>query len=237
MVIPTAPLNESIVNGQYRQHSQNSCSRLLPQGLNPNPQVNTCLHAVTTTTSFRASLSELNVTVNVLFSASTRSTSQLEGRGAEVTWRVSDWSTSVGCWDCLHVHLLDPDRLSAARWVAVLLVCSPAVFVSWTRGVYPWEPVLPRLVRQLKTPRKIYGGHGGGGGGGLQSEHWGASTVALPTSARRKRSHCYIVTGKFVQRQRATWWTDSEQSKTKICDKTCLLLLESLVRLPCQLRH
>ena len=85
-----------------------------------------------TTTSSRASLS-------VSFSASTRPTGQLEGRGAEVTWRVSDWSTSVGCCDCLHV--LDPDRLSAARWVAVLLVCSLcvalAVFVSWTRSVYP----------------------------------------------------------------------------------------------------
>ena len=32
----------SIVNG-YRRHSQNSCSHLLPQGLNPNPQVNACL--------------------------------------------------------------------------------------------------------------------------------------------------------------------------------------------------
>ena len=40
---------------------------------------------VTTTASSRASLSELNETVHVLFSASTRPTSQLEGRGAEVT--------------------------------------------------------------------------------------------------------------------------------------------------------
>ena len=37
------------------------------------------------TTSSRALLSELNVTVHVLFSASTRPTGQLEGRGAEVT--------------------------------------------------------------------------------------------------------------------------------------------------------
>ena len=71
------------------------------------------------------------------FLPSTRPTGQLEGRGAEVTWRVSDWSTSVGCnWHCLHV--LDPDRLSAARWVAVLFVRSLcealAVFVSWTRA-------------------------------------------------------------------------------------------------------
>ena len=38
VVIPTAPLSA------YRRHSQNSCSYLLPQGLNPNPLVNTCLH-------------------------------------------------------------------------------------------------------------------------------------------------------------------------------------------------
>ena len=108
------------------------------QGLNPNPLVNTCLQSLQLNSS-RASLSELNVTVHVLFSASTRPTGQLDGREAEVTWRVSDWLTIVGCWDCLHV--LDPDRLSAARWVAVLLVCSLcvalAVFVSWTRSVYP----------------------------------------------------------------------------------------------------
>ena len=87
-------------------------------------------------------VSELNVTVHVLVSAPFRPTSQLEGKGgggAEVAWRVSDWSTSVGCWHCLHV-LEDPDRLSPSRWVAVLFVCSLcvalAVFVSWTRGVY-----------------------------------------------------------------------------------------------------
>ena len=45
VVIPTAPLNESIVNA-YRRHSQNSCSRLLPQGMNPNPQVNRCLRSL-----------------------------------------------------------------------------------------------------------------------------------------------------------------------------------------------
>ena len=50
-----------------------------------------------TTTSSWASLSELHVTVHVLFSASARPTGQLAGRGAEVTWRVSDWSTGVGC--------------------------------------------------------------------------------------------------------------------------------------------
>ena len=79
---------------------------------------------VTITTSSRASLSELKVTVHVLFSASTRPAGQLDGRGGprSLTWRVSDWSTSVGCGHCLHV--LDPDRLSAARWVAVLFVCS-----------------------------------------------------------------------------------------------------------------
>ena len=56
-----------------------------------------------------------------------------EGRGPEVAWRVSDWSTSVGCWDCLHV--LDPDRLSAERWVAVLFVCSLCVAL-----VRVWDP-------------------------------------------------------------------------------------------------
>ena len=78
VVIPTAPLNESIVNG-YRRHSQNSCSCLLPQGLNPNLQVNTCLQSLNE--SSRASLSELNVTVHVLFSASTRPTGQTRGEG------------------------------------------------------------------------------------------------------------------------------------------------------------
>ena len=139
-VIPTAPLDESIVNG-YRRYSQNSRSYLLPgtlTGVEPESS-GEHLSPVTTKTSSQASLSELNVTVHVLFFASVRPTGQLERRGAEVTWRVSDWSTSVGCWDCLHV--LDPDRLSAARWVAVLFVCSLcaalAVFVSRTRGVYP----------------------------------------------------------------------------------------------------
>ena len=38
------------------------------------------------------------------------------------------------------MHVLDPDRLSTARWAAVLFVCSlcvaRAVFVCWTRGVF-----------------------------------------------------------------------------------------------------
>ena len=83
-VIPTEPLNESIVNG-YRRHSQNSCSYLLPlTGVEPESS-GEHESPVTTTTSSRALLSELNVTVpHVLFSASARPTGQLEGRGAEV---------------------------------------------------------------------------------------------------------------------------------------------------------
>ena len=97
VVIPTATLNESIVNG-YRRHSHNSCSRLLPQGLNPaNPQVKH-VSPVTTTTSSRASLFELNVTVpHVLFSASARPTGQLEGRGAEVT-DLASLRLAGQCW-------------------------------------------------------------------------------------------------------------------------------------------
>ena len=94
----TEPLDESIVNG-YRRHSQNACSYLLPgtlTGVEPESS-GEHLSPVTTKTSSRASLSELNVTVHVLFSASTRPTGQLVGRGAEVTWRVSVWSTSAGC--------------------------------------------------------------------------------------------------------------------------------------------
>ena len=139
-VIPTVPLNESIVNG-YRRHSHNSCSYLLPLiGVEPESS-GEHVSPVTTTTSSQASPSELNVTVHVLFSASTRPTGQLEGREPRsLTRRVSDWSTSFSCRDCLHV--LDPDRLSlAARWVAVSFICSQcvalAVFVSRTRGVYP----------------------------------------------------------------------------------------------------
>ena len=44
-VIPTAPLNESIVNG-YRRHSQIHVHTSFHwQGLYPNPQVNTCLQS------------------------------------------------------------------------------------------------------------------------------------------------------------------------------------------------
>ena len=43
------------------------------------------LSPVTTTTSSGALLSDLNVTVHVLFSASTRPTGQLAGTGAKVT--------------------------------------------------------------------------------------------------------------------------------------------------------
>ena len=69
-VIPTALLSESIVNG-YRRHSQNSCSYFLPlTGVEPESLGEHVVSPVTTTPSSRASLSELNVTVHVLFSAS-----------------------------------------------------------------------------------------------------------------------------------------------------------------------
>ena len=89
-VIPTAPQNESIVTGNRRHSRVKIHVHLLPRGLNRNPQVNTCLHAVTTTTSSRASQSELNVTVHVLFSASARPTGQLEG------WGWAGWARSSG---------------------------------------------------------------------------------------------------------------------------------------------
>ena len=83
-VTPTAPLNESMVNG-CRRHCQNSCSYLLPlTGVEPESS-GEHVSPVTATTSSRASLSELKVTMHVLFSASARPTGQLEGRGAEVT--------------------------------------------------------------------------------------------------------------------------------------------------------
>ena len=115
-----------------------SCSCLLPQGLNPNPQLNTCLQSLQLPLGVRCpnwmrpcrtccSLPQLDLPVN-----------SQGGGPRSLTWRVSDWSTSVGCWDCLHV--LYPDRLSTTRCVAVLFVCSLsvalAVFVSWTRGVH-----------------------------------------------------------------------------------------------------
>ena len=79
VVILTAPLNESTVNA-YRQHSQNSCSYLLPlPGVEPESS-GEHVSPVTTPTSSRASLSELNVTVHVV-SASTRPTGQLSGGG------------------------------------------------------------------------------------------------------------------------------------------------------------
>ena len=65
-VTPTAPLNESMVNG-CRRHRQNSCSYLFPlTGVEPESSGE---HAspVTATASSRASLSELNVTVHVFF--------------------------------------------------------------------------------------------------------------------------------------------------------------------------
>ena len=75
-----------IVNG-YRRHSQNSCSHLLPVPFTGVKSESSGEHVspVTATTSSRASLSELNVTVHVLFSASTRPSGQLAGTGAKVT--------------------------------------------------------------------------------------------------------------------------------------------------------
>ena len=86
---------------------------------------------VTATISSQASLSDLNVTVHMLFSASTRPTGQLEGRGegGQGHWLgespIGRLALAVETY-CLHV--LDPDRLSAARWVAVLFVCSLCSF-------------------------------------------------------------------------------------------------------------
>ena len=107
------------------------------KGRNLNPQVNTCLQSLQLLPlGFRCPNWMWPSTC--CFLPQSRSTGQLGGRwrggegGGEVTWRVSDWSTSVGCWHCLHV--LHPGRLSAARWVAALFVCSLcvalAVFVS-----------------------------------------------------------------------------------------------------------
>ena len=97
VVISTATLNESVVSG-YRRHSQNSCSYLLPlTGVVPESSAEH-VSPVTTTTSSRASLFELNVTVpHVLFSASARPTGQLEGRGAEVT-DLASLRLAGQCW-------------------------------------------------------------------------------------------------------------------------------------------
>ena len=77
---------KATVNDCYRRHSQNPCSHLLPlTGVEPESS-GEHVSPVPDTTSSRASLSDLNVTVpHVLFSASTRPTGQLAGRGAEVT--------------------------------------------------------------------------------------------------------------------------------------------------------
>ena len=137
--IPTAPLNESIVNG-YRRHCQNSCSYLLPQGFSLNPQVNTCLKWLQQlplglrcpnwmwpcTCYF---LPQLGLPVN-----------SRGGGPRSLTRRVSDWSTSVGCWDWLHV--LDPARLSAAQWVSV-------------HCVYHWQYLYPGP--EACTPESRFG--------------------------------------------------------------------------------
>ena len=136
------------VNG-YRRHSQNSCSYLLPlTGVEPESS-GEHVSPVTTTISSRASLSELNVTVpHVLFSASKLSL-PVNSRGGGGRGHVASLRLVDLCWllHCLRLHVLDPDCLSAARWVAVLFVCSLcvalAVFVSWTRGVS-----LPELTPQ-----------------------------------------------------------------------------------------
>ena len=79
--IQTAPLNESIVNG-YRQ----SKFMFISPSTRVEPESSVEHVSPVTRTSSRASLSELNATVpHVLFSASTRPTGQLGGRGAEVT--------------------------------------------------------------------------------------------------------------------------------------------------------
>ena len=91
VVIPTATLNENIVNG-YRRHSQNSCSYYYYYFLSPSTGVEpeSSGEHVSPVTDYDDFLSGFAVRIecnvrHVLFSASTRPTGQLEGRGAEVT--------------------------------------------------------------------------------------------------------------------------------------------------------
>ena len=112
MVILTAPLNESTVNA-YRQHSQNSCSYLLPlPGVEPESS-GEHVSPVTTPTSSRASLSELNVTVHVV-SASTRPTGQLSWGGgggslgeSPIGRLVLAVETACTCWTLIACQLHD----------------------------------------------------------------------------------------------------------------------------------
>ena len=62
VIIPTAPLNESVVNG-HRRHSQNSCSVTSPAAWVETESSGEHVSSVTTTTCSRASLS-----VHVLWS-------------------------------------------------------------------------------------------------------------------------------------------------------------------------
>ena len=98
------------------------------------------MSSLTTATS-----SELNVTVHELLSASAGPTGQLKGRGgggggprwldgSPIGRLVLAVDTACTCWTVIACQLHDGSA-------AVLFVCSLcvalAVFVSWTRGVYP----------------------------------------------------------------------------------------------------
>ena len=113
-VIPTAPLDESIVNG-YRRYSQNSRSYLLPgtlTGVEPESS-GEHLSPVTTKTSSQASLSELNVTVHVLFFASVRLPVNSRGGGprslgeSPIGRLVLAVETACTCWTLIACQLHD----------------------------------------------------------------------------------------------------------------------------------
>ena len=131
----------SIVNGYWR-HSQNSCSHLLPQGLNPNPQVNTCLQSMQQLPlGFHCPnwmwpctcwfLPQLGLPVN---------------SSGGVGWGWGARSLDGSLVDCWLLWLLARARLwspvsytmgRCVQCVSCSLCVALAVFVSWTRGVYP----------------------------------------------------------------------------------------------------
>ena len=90
-VIPTAPLNEGIVNG-YRRHSQNSCSYLLPQGLNPNPHGSHYNFLSGFAVRIECDRARVDFLPQLGLPVNSRG-----GGPRSLTWRVSDWSTSVAC--------------------------------------------------------------------------------------------------------------------------------------------
>ena len=85
------------------------------------------------------------------------------------------------------------------------------------------EVLLGKRPRQqataIKNPRKMYGRK-------LQPqwERWVVSTIALPTSALRKRSRCYWKTRSNVKGQHAP----TRNNQRRICMKKAHLLLRTL---------